>query len=136
MSNKGRLMAIVCSSILLACTAARASEAPPKTVLDDGQQVFAENCAHCHGDKGKGDGPMASVLSVKPTDLTQLAKRNGGKFDFWKEFNTIDGRDILRAHGASQMPIWGSKFSNEWGRAGMRARLIEVTFYIQSIQEK
>lgn len=134
--KNGKLAAMMCAGVLLACSAALANDSAPKTVLDDGQEVYTENCAYCHGDKAKGDGPMASILTVKPVDLTSLAKKNNGQFDFWKEFNTIDGRDILRAHGASQMPIWGAKLKNEWGQAGMRARMIQVTMYIQSIQEK
>lgn len=140
MRNKGKFAAMLLAGALLACTSALADEAAPKSVLDDGQQVYTENCAYCHGDKAKGDGPMATILTVKPTDLTQLAKKNNGNFDFWKEFSTIDGRKILRAHGASEMPIWGSKFKNTWaqgwGLGGMRARMIQVTMYIQSIQEK
>jgi putative copper resistance protein D len=35
-----------------------------------GAQVFADNCAACHGADGRGDGPLAKGLSVKPADLT------------------------------------------------------------------
>ncbi len=136
MKKNGKLAAILCAGVFLACAAAFADESAPKSVLDDGQQVFAENCAYCHGERAKGDGPMASILTVKPTDLTALAKKNQGKFDFWKEFGTIDGRNMLRAHGSSQMPLWGAKFKSEWGLAGMRARMIQVTMYVQSIQEQ
>lgn len=31
---------------------------------DDGKAIYAEKCAPCHGDKGLGDGPSASQLSV------------------------------------------------------------------------
>lgn len=136
MKSSGKVAAMFCAAVLLACAAAFAEEAAPKSVLDDGKDVYTENCAYCHGDKAKGDGPMALILTLKPTDLTQLAKKNNGNFDFWKEFGTIDGRNMLRAHGASQMPIWGAKLKSEWGLAGMRARMIQVTMYIQSIQEK
>lgn len=37
-----------------------------------GQAVFAENCAECHGDKGKGDGPRSARISTMPADLTDL----------------------------------------------------------------
>ncbi|HZB91521.1 MAG TPA: copper homeostasis membrane protein CopD [Stellaceae bacterium] len=35
-----------------------------------GAQVFAANCAACHGADGKGDGPLAHSLPVRPADLT------------------------------------------------------------------
>jgi mono/diheme cytochrome c family protein len=35
-----------------------------------GRDVYAANCADCHGATGKGDGKMASDLKKKPTDLS------------------------------------------------------------------
>jgi putative copper export protein/mono/diheme cytochrome c family protein len=38
--------------------------------IANGQRLFRENCALCHGARGKGDGPAASALPVRPADLT------------------------------------------------------------------
>ena len=35
-----------------------------------GAAVFAANCATCHGDAGRGDGPAATGLEPPPADLT------------------------------------------------------------------
>ena len=40
---------------------------PPS--LARGAEVYAANCAACHGADGKGDGPAAAGLSPKPTNL-------------------------------------------------------------------
>lgn len=40
-----------------------------------GQQLFATNCASCHGAIGRGDGPAASTLSPRPADLTDAHMR-------------------------------------------------------------
>lgn len=37
--------------------------------LAKGKDLFATDCAPCHGDNGKGDGPVAHLLKTKPTDL-------------------------------------------------------------------
>lgn len=38
----------------------------------------ANGCASCHGPEGHGDGPVASSLEVRPTDLRYVAGfRNG-----------------------------------------------------------
>jgi mono/diheme cytochrome c family protein len=35
-----------------------------------GKALFKENCAKCHGDAGKGDGPDAMMYTPEPADLT------------------------------------------------------------------
>jgi mono/diheme cytochrome c family protein len=37
---------------------------------DQGQDLFTNKCAPCHGDNGKGDGPMASNFSTHPGNFT------------------------------------------------------------------
>ena len=77
---------------------------------------YVNYCASCHGVGGTGNGPMASELKAKPTDLTLLAKNNGGNFPFLKLRNIIDGsytEGTLRAHSSNEMPRWGDVFRRE-----------------------
>ncbi|GBC83012.1 Cbb3-type cytochrome c oxidase subunit FixP [bacterium HR10] len=56
------------------------------TSIQKGKRLFAEHCAMCHGDAGKGDGPMAEALETKPADLTDRARmtlQSDGEL-FWK----------------------------------------------------
>ncbi len=46
----------------------------------NGQVLYQNYCATCHGTDAKGNGPMAPVLKTPPPDLTQIAVRNGGVF--------------------------------------------------------
>jgi len=39
------------------------------TSLNEGQAVFAANCANCHGDRGAGNGPEAGALAPPPTNF-------------------------------------------------------------------
>ncbi|MGE5304215.1 MAG: c-type cytochrome [Alphaproteobacteria bacterium] len=36
----------------------------------EGKKLYTTYCAGCHGDKGKGNGPAASALPVKPANLS------------------------------------------------------------------
>ena len=42
---------------------------PPEEVAQ-GQALYIENCAACHGERGQGDGPEAGALSTSPVDFT------------------------------------------------------------------
>lgn len=37
-------------------------------VLVEGARVFDERCSPCHGPGGRGDGPLAQVVPVRPRD--------------------------------------------------------------------
>ena len=42
----------------------------------EGKKLYTDYCSSCHGDKGKGDGPAAAALPVKPADHTNGAVMN------------------------------------------------------------
>ena len=56
-----------------------------------GRALFAENCAVCHGDSGRGDGPAAAGLTPPPIDLTRLSADNDGVFPMARVMSYIDG---------------------------------------------
>lgn len=76
---------------------------------DIGRAQYYTHCATCHGMEGHGDGPMAGILTIPPTNLTELAASNGGAFPLVRVIQRIDGRDPLVAHG-SPMPVFGEYF--------------------------
>lgn len=43
---------------------------PSAAALERGRGLYKANCAPCHGDGGKGDGPGAGVLKPPPRDHT------------------------------------------------------------------
>ena len=46
--------------------------------LAAGKKAFADYCAACHGDAGKGDGPMAGFTGdPAPSDLTDAEWKHG-----------------------------------------------------------
>ncbi len=47
---------------------------PSESILSSARQIYADECAQCHGERGKGDGPEARTHTPLPADLTD-AKR-------------------------------------------------------------
>lgn len=74
-----------------------------------GKDLYVRFCASCHGESGRGDGPVATSLTVEVPDLALIARRAGGKFPRERVARIIDGRHILGAHGTRTMPIWGEE---------------------------
>jgi mono/diheme cytochrome c family protein len=53
---------------------------PPRTddAIARGRAVYAKaECQECHGGEGRGDGPSAKDLKIKPTDLTRRPLKSG-----------------------------------------------------------
>lgn len=108
-----------------------------------GKQDFEQNCATCHGKDGRGHGETVRVIpGIKPADLTELAKRNGGVFPAQRVYESIDGRSGIPAHSRFDMPFWGTAFQQEGkeftpeSEAKVKARISNIVSYIKSIQEK
>jgi nucleotide-binding universal stress UspA family protein/mono/diheme cytochrome c family protein len=102
-----------------------------------GGEVYRTYCATCHGTGARGDGPLASAMSKKPADLTEIAKRNGGVFPADLVFKTIDGKQPVRGHGGPDMPVWGDAFakSREAGDADrVKAVIQSLVDYLASLQ--
>ncbi|PVA07503.1 cytochrome C [Thalassorhabdomicrobium marinisediminis] len=78
----------------------------------DGARFFAKNCVSCHGMSGRGDGPSSAGLDPKPTDLTLLARENGGSFPRARALSYIYG-DPEQGHLARVMPQFGGAMAND-----------------------
>lgn len=111
--------------------------------MEYGQAEFLNSCAVCHGEYGKGDGPLADEIVKRPADLTKLSEKNGGEFPYYKVFATIDGRFQVPGHGERDMPVWGRQFLDEdavtYGPIGgemvTQERIHRLTEYIQTLQK-
>jgi mono/diheme cytochrome c family protein len=131
--------AALCAALLLlpAAALAQSSEAVTTSQKTTGREVFRTYCATCHGAEGHGDGPLASSMVRKPSNLVEIAQRNGGQFPTDMVFRTIDGRHPLKGHGGPDMPVWGDVFSKS-REAGDEERVKGViqslVDYLDSIQ--
>jgi len=89
-----------------------------KESLANGKQLYAQNCAACHGEKGAGDGVfadkvaadfgkgMSSANNGRPADFTDPTRMLGANPAL------LQGK-ILRGGMGTGMPMWGSIFTEE-----------------------
>lgn len=75
-----------------------------------GSKLFHSYCAACHGQSGKGDGPAAPAFKKPPTDLTALARNNGGVFPADHVLQVLTSNSSDATHGSKDMPVWGPIF--------------------------
>ncbi len=81
-------------------------------VVVSGEALYRAHCAVCHGIEATGHGPMVTVMTVQPADLTRLTQRYDGVFPLERVAARIDGRDPLVSHG-SDMPVYGQFFQGK-----------------------
>ena len=137
---------LVCAAMLLVLSAAGPADSTTEDtafLVAKGRVTYRVYCINCHGAKAKGDGTLAELLTVQPTDLTLLTKDNNGTFPADRVMKSIDGREQIRGHGMKEMPVWGDVFqttraepSGEDETAEERAhrKIRELVLYLDSVQ--
>ncbi len=110
--------------------------------ISQGEYLYQHHCATCHGLDATGTGPMAPILLVQPTNLTQLQQNNKDDFPLTRVIWRIDGRDPLVSHG-SQMPVYGDFFEGndiflktQSGQPIMTSQpVVDLVTYLQTLQQ-
>jgi mono/diheme cytochrome c family protein len=92
--------------------AARPVPAQENGRVGTGAALYRQYCAACHGDSGRGDGPVGTALRTPPADLTGLARQHQGVFPSEEVAEFIDGTRYVLPHGARAMPVWGLMFQS------------------------
>jgi mono/diheme cytochrome c family protein len=110
----------------------------PVRMIDslEGKDLYNQYCAVCHGVDAKGKGPAAEALKKPPTDLTQLAVHNKGKYPELAVQNSIVGPHGMVEHGTGEMPIWGPIFSRTGTQKDLgEMRVNALVKYIATLQK-
>jgi cytochrome c553 len=107
----------------------------------DGEALYSNLCAACHGPGGKGDGAAALASHNKAPDLTQIAADNDGEFPHRRVQITIGGKNRDVSYDSFDCPAWEQQFMyaepglNPLRREAVaRDRLHVLTNYVESLQ--
>ncbi|MCP3964141.1 MAG: cytochrome c [bacterium] len=121
--------------------AARAQDVDDERVMERigrGRASYRVYCRSCHGNQARGDGIVADVLKIPPSDLTRISARREGEFPFEEIRELIDGRKDVQGHGNRDMPIWGDAFkvaTDTQDDAVVAEKITQLVYFLRSIQE-
>lgn len=79
------------------------SAAPSSGNSEKGKRVFGIHCVNCHGQSGKGDGPIGKALVPPAANLTALGKKSD------KDIL----RSIIKGRPGTAMPSWKHDLSSQ-----------------------
>jgi mono/diheme cytochrome c family protein len=128
--------------LILTSTASSSLETEPEVTsaesIERGADLFRVYCVDCHGSGGRGDGPSAESLRVRPADLTSLIRSNRGTFPRERARQAIDGRTAVDDHRTTEMPIWGFALQeldqDTEQETEVRRRIDDLLAFLESIQ--
>lgn len=131
------MLALIALLALSACTEENVMPGPT-----DGKAVFMANCAVCHGEDGKGEGPLARRMATPPKNLTLIALRSDDSFPRARIMSIIDGYARSGMTGES-MPEFGALLegdlipfdSGDGVQTPTPRKLVALLEYIESIQQ-
>lgn len=135
-------ISIICKTVFAVGFLSSAAQGMEMTA---GQIEYMQACASCHGEFGKGDGPVATYMTTPVPDLTQIRAENDGEFPFQDLLELVDGRLSERQPGphGTEMPVWGERFA--FGSAvddpieaeiNTLGRMTSLIYYLHSLQEE
>jgi mono/diheme cytochrome c family protein len=77
---------------------------PSATNLNAAAGLYKDECAECHGEHGKGDGPKAKAHDLSPSDLTDL-----------RHMNTVTDGEIFYqiSEGRKPMPRFKNRMTED-----------------------
>ena len=114
---RARLTRLVGLAVVLLL--AQTAEAQDKA---EGRKYYVTYCSGCHGESGRGDGPAAESLPVKPANHTDGAamKQLSDKFLL----------EIILKGGAS---VGKSPFMPAWGNQLREKQVRDIIAYLRSL---
>src|SRR6266851_1819971 len=81
---------------------------PSESTLKAARGIYMDECAKCHGERGKGDGPEAMMHDPPPADITDT-----------RHMNTVTDGEIFYqiSEGRKPMPSFKKRLSEDkrWG---------------------
>jgi mono/diheme cytochrome c family protein len=130
---------LVSATLVWSATAAAPwQQRPPREDYSSGAYLYRAFCATCHGETGKGDGPVADIADRRPADLTILRRNNGGTYPRDRVLRVLENVEPLPGHQPPAMPNWRNVLKTTEGgdERVIRTRLEALADHVGTLQQK
>jgi mono/diheme cytochrome c family protein len=113
-------------------------ERPPREDYNSGAYLYRAFCATCHGETGKGDGPVADIADRRPSDLTVLTRNYGGTYPHDRVMRVLENAEPIPGHEPPAMPNWQNVLKTTEGgdERVIRKRLQALVEHVGTLQQK
>jgi mono/diheme cytochrome c family protein len=132
-----RLMTRVAIGAMVVYAGAAAGLTQEREDRESGAYLYRVFCVVCHGDSGRGDGPVSDTLRRPVPDLTVLSRQAGGVFPRDRVLKAIQTGGPTAAHVPGGMPTWSEAFARlEPSKGTGQKRMQALVDHVESLQAK
>jgi mono/diheme cytochrome c family protein len=96
-----------------------------------GKAAYTANCASCHGDAGKGDGPVGAALNPKPRDFS----KGDFKYDTDKDGKPGTDVDLKNIISKGAQAFGGSPLMAPWGGTLADKDIDNVVAFVRTLKK-
>jgi mono/diheme cytochrome c family protein len=117
------------TAIVLAATigtCAWGATAAEQAAIERGNAHYLLFCANCHGVDADGQGPLARVLKITPTDLRHLRAGGGDELVAERVLKAVDQRHEVPSPEGPRMPLFSDNLEVK--------TIIEIGEYLKTVQ--
>jgi mono/diheme cytochrome c family protein len=108
-----------CAALILILILAQTAGAQDKA---EGKKYYVTYCSACHGETGKGDGPAAVSLPVRPANHTDGSV-----------MNQLSDKVLLEIISKGGPAVGKSPFMPAWGTQLREKQIRDVIAYVRSL---